>query len=118
MGWQSSTVRLRGRPLAKCKSSITEVSLSEPIRLTGVFWVERSDWDMLNPHFADRTNFLSTYEQWRPLAEHALKVLSKDGLQGMKVRANPQEFLRWCRAKGIAIDGRARLEYATAEKKQ
>ena len=93
----------------------TEASLSESIRFTGVFWMERRDWDMLHPHFADRENFPSTYEQWRPLAQHALKVLSKDGLQAIKVRADPKEFLRWCGAKGFSIDVQARLEYANEQ---
>jgi hypothetical protein len=49
------------------------------------------------------------------LAEHALKVLSKDGLQAIKVRAVPKEFLRWCDAKSLAIDVQARLEYANEQ---
>lgn len=84
------------------------------VQITGLFWMERSDWDALLPHFTDRAKLPATYEEWRRRAEQGLQTLSQGGKhEVIKVRAEPDEFLRWCRAKGLDINSNARSEYAS-----
>lgn len=85
------------------------------VQITGVFWMARSDWDVLLPLFTDRANFPETYEQWRRRAESALQEMARGGINAVKVRAEPDEFLRWCRVKGLDINSHARTAYASEQ---
>lgn len=91
----------------------TEVPMSLQVSVIGFFWMELDDWDALLPQFVDRANFPAQYEHWVKAVENGMQKVARPGVEILKIRAEPDEFLGWCRLKGLDVNSHARTEYAS-----
>jgi len=80
-----------------------------------IAWYREDQWERLREISADRDQLDETYAEWVVKAEEVVKQLAAQGLSIEKVEIDLDDLERWCAARGIPIDSRARASYA-AEK--
>ena len=80
--------------------------------LVAVAWYPREEWEKLRKVAVDADGMESTYEEWLAHAEMAMGAAEQSGHQVAKVIVPVDHLVAWCRKKGLAIDGKARSQYA------
>ena len=78
----------------------------------GVAWYRRDQWATLRAISVDPEVLEPSYEEWLEVAEQALATLREAGLVPRKIDVDVWALKRWCEEQGLAVDGRARSEYA------
>jgi len=86
--------------------------MPQTIRATGLVWYRKSDWPRVRDIMADADKLPATFEKWLYAAEKAFNLMQKQGGIVEKVYLDPDEFPRWCEARGLNIDAKARTEFA------
>ena len=79
----------------------------------GFAWFDRQQWHRLTEVVDDRSELDDTFEQWERSALDALRTLERQGQLAEKVHIDVDAFVSWCKAKGLAINGASRAEYAS-----
>lgn len=82
-------------------------------RIVGIAWYERENYDELRRLFADGNTLPERYEDWLKLAENGINNLSGQGLTVEKVDIDPNTFPSWCKARGVDLDSKARMRFAS-----
>jgi hypothetical protein len=80
-------------------------------RTVAIVWYRETDWPRLRTLFADKDELPDTYAEWLATAEALLASLKRSGINGAKVRLDPETFSAWCAAQGLAPDAQARSRY-------
>ncbi len=84
------------------------------VRVTGIFWYRsREDYDRLKAMSKDGWKLPDTFDDWLQSAQNVLEELTSEGLVVEKAYVDPDTFPEWCRARGLEMDTKARLEYGT-----
>jgi hypothetical protein len=78
----------------------------------GVAWYRREQWATLRALAADPEVLEPTYDEWLHVAEQALTTLRQAGIEPRRVDVDVLALKRWCEVQGLALDQRARSEYA------
>jgi len=78
----------------------------------GIVWYRPEDYARLRSMFADPQQIPETLKEWRKKANHLLGEMIMQGFHMVKIYLDPETFPAWCQAKGVAMDGKARAEYA------
>lgn len=61
---------------------------------------------------ADRDILPLTYADWLGKAQKGFDDLRAQGIIAVKAYIDPDTFPDWCRARGLDINAKARMEYA------
>jgi len=77
-----------------------------------VGWYKPEDWDRLRDISEDRDELEDTFEEWESYALKALQEIESTGQILEKVMIDPEQLLRWCNSKGVAVNGSSRAEFA------
>lgn len=83
------------------------------ISKTGVAWFSKEDYAELKKLFTDGDKLPATYEQWLAKAENLVENLRRDGHIVVKAHIEPKAFAEWCRSRGLNINSRARIRFAS-----
>lgn len=83
------------------------------ISAVGFFWIRREDYPRFLELCVDRDNLPATHEKWLYAADKGLKRLQGGRIEVIRAIVDLDEFVAWCRAKSLHIDGHARTEYAS-----
>ncbi len=78
----------------------------------GIAWYRESEYDELRKLFVDSDRWASTYAEWLPLAEKALKKLQDEGQVVVKAYIHLNTFPEWCKKRGLPLDSKARMAFA------
>lgn len=89
----------------------TSSSLPGPVQAVGIAWYRREHYAALKKLFADGHKLPSTYDAWLKQAERLAAQIAGDGKAVVKAYIDPEHFPAWCRAKGLDIDAKARMEW-------
>jgi len=78
--------------------------------ILAVAWLREADY----PTFRrlDPAGLPASYDEWLRNAERGLEEFKRQGLVFEIVEIDPKELVRWCRARGAKVDGRARMRLA------
>jgi hypothetical protein len=87
-------------------------------KLAGLAWYTVQDYPRILKIMADAHLFPCTYGEWRIGAEQREREAQDRGFVLVRAMIDPDEFLAWCKERGIQADLRARgafaAEYAMA----
>jgi hypothetical protein len=75
-------------------------------------WFTRDQWLLVKHTAADREELDDTYEEWLEGATRRFEELLAEGFDIRKVNVEVAELSRWCRSRGVPLDGRSRSEFA------
>lgn len=86
----------------------------DQVKYVGFPWYRKKNYKRLMKIFADSHLLHDSYEEWLDAAEKAFQSLVGQGLVVEKVDIDPVTFPAWCKARGLDIDSKARVEFANA----
>lgn len=76
------------------------------------FWIRREDYPRYLSLCVDAANLPPTHEKWLYAANKGVERLSRAGIEVFRVEVDLDEFVAWCRTKGLNVDSEARTSYA------
>lgn len=82
------------------------------VEITGLAWFSEDDYAQARELMSDEGDLPEDYSRWLRGAETTERDLREQGLHPIRVAIVPEDFVRWCRKRGIAMDARARREFA------
>ena len=82
------------------------------VKVTGIAWYRREDYDRIKAMFQDGGNLPDTFDGWLSSAQGLYDKLTREGHVVEKALIDPDTFPDWCRANGVEMDGRGRMGYA------
>jgi hypothetical protein len=74
----------------------------------GVSWYRREHYDELRRLFADGRQLPETFDQWLSAANEGVARIEQMGGVALKAPLDLFDFPRWCKARRLACDFRAR----------
>lgn len=84
---------------------------SRPVRAAGIPWFRREDYDRILDIMEDRDILPATWAEWRKQAAKAESYFRSLGVETVRAILDPGEFPAWCRARGLKVDGKARIAF-------
>lgn len=77
----------------------------------GLGWYEREDYPRILEIMEDAHLLPRTYDAWRKSAETGEREQKRKGVVVIRVVIKAEEFLAWCRARGLNVDKNARMRF-------
>jgi hypothetical protein len=88
----------------------------QPVRFSGHFWYrDEVTYQRFREIIEDKGQLASPYATWLANAEKFIKEGSRQGIITIKIVADPNAFVDWCRVNSKAPNSSARSEYAAQE---
>jgi len=87
---------------------------STPIRVIGLPWYQKADYQRLKTIFTDGGKLAPTFEQWEQAAEKLRQRCLAQGEIVVKAYIDPDTFPTWCAANGKGVDSSGRTWYANS----
>ena len=81
-------------------------------RICGIPWFKAETYFPAKELMEDAHRLPSTFESWLEKASHTEAMLQANGIKTVRAYINPQEFAQWCRERGMAINAKARIDFA------
>jgi hypothetical protein len=81
------------------------------VKVTGIPWYRREDYERLRNMFTDGSKLPATYDDWLAAAQGIHDKLTDEGQVVEKAYIDPGSFPEWCRANGKALDVGGRMAY-------
>ncbi|MAM95707.1 hypothetical protein [Parvibaculum sp.] len=85
---------------------------AQPVRAAGMAWYTRQDYPRILEIMEDAEKLPPTYFAWSKAAERGKRDLERKGHIVITAIIDPDEFPVWCRARGLNIDAKARIQFA------
>ena len=82
------------------------------VGITGLAWFSEDDYAQARELMSDGAELPQEYWRWLRGAETNERDLREQGHHPIRVAIVPEDFVRWCRKRGIAMDARARRAFA------
>ena len=96
----------------KCQNT-GEIKPSMPSVKNGIFWYRNeSEFNRLRELMDDKDNIARSYGEWLKAAEELLDSGPQRGILFTKIKADPDDFIRWCNVNSHRLDFKARRLYA------
>ncbi|MCU7839752.1 MAG: hypothetical protein KZQ94_10300 [Candidatus Thiodiazotropha sp. (ex Troendleina suluensis)] len=83
------------------------------VRAFGFAWFRREDYNRCLKIFIDSKVLPSQFDKWLKLANRALDDCKRQGNIAEKVYIDPDTFPAWCASRGLDVDAKARMAYAS-----
>lgn len=78
----------------------------------GVAWYRPEQWDRLLEVSVDRNHLEPTHGEWKKHAEKLVKRMRREGYVVRRVDVDVEELLGYCKERGVAVDAKARADFA------
>ena len=79
----------------------------------GVFWYrDEAAYLRFREIIEDKYKLVSPYEDWVIKAQKVIDDAAKKGLFLIKIKADPDEFINWCKINSCKPDHKARIAFA------
>lgn len=82
------------------------------VQAVGFPWYREDEFLQLRAMFADGEKLHRTYAEWRRAAETGETEMRAKGARVVRAEIRPDAFAAWCAARGLALDAKARMEFA------
>jgi hypothetical protein len=83
------------------------------VRGVGIAWYSRQNYRRILEVMEDAGKLHRTYDQWLKSAEASERQLKRAGHTVVRAMIEPDEFLAWCRARGLKVDAKARTQWGS-----
>lgn len=77
----------------------------------GVGDYRKEDYQEIYRLSEDKDNMEETWEEWKANKNRAIKNLQKMGLKTIDIIVTPKELVKYCREKGLKINGKSRANF-------
>ena len=81
-------------------------------------WYRPEQWQRLREMAEDVDSLEDTHEAWLQSAERLIKETAASSVLIEKVDVDVEELLAWCNARAMAVNGKARSQYASEKLRQ
>jgi uncharacterized membrane protein len=81
--------------------------------ILGIAWYELEDFAEIKALMKDGHLLPATYSLWRLQAEAAERKFRRQGHKVTRAHIRPAEFAEWCRARGLDVDAKGRMAFAS-----
>ena len=85
--------------------------MARPIVL-GVAWFRPQDWNRLREIAADRDALEESHQEWVEGATRTIRKLERQGVRPRRVIIDLDDYLAWCAARKLPLDGSSRASFA------
>jgi hypothetical protein len=75
-------------------------------------WYREEDYPLLLTLFKDAARLPPAFDTWRREAESMERLADKMKLRAVRVIIDPVEFVQWCAAGNLPLDGASRNTFA------
>ncbi|MGE3923383.1 MAG: hypothetical protein AB7G13_10670 [Lautropia sp.] len=82
-----------------------------PTRLVGIAWYRMDRYARAIEAFSDGIAFPKTHAAWRQKAVRMERELKRQGSVPVRIEIDPDAFVAWCAARGLAPDSVARNRF-------
>ncbi|MFH6786422.1 MULTISPECIES: hypothetical protein [Methylobacterium] len=79
-------------------------------RSVGIAWYEPGDYPRIRAVMAD-SGLPESYATWQMSAVQVEREVARSGVAVARIRIEPEAFVAWCDAKGLAPDAKARAAF-------
>ena len=86
--------------------------------VTGIIWWKPGQWEIAKQISDDSGTFDDSYEEWKEVAEEAVKSFRAKGMIVYKIEVDLDELATWCREQNRPLDSSARTEYAANKSRE
>jgi hypothetical protein len=83
------------------------------IRAAGISWYNKDDYQRALRVMIDPQVLPPTYSAWKKKAEAQESKWKSDGVIVIRAIIDPDEFPAWCRARGLNVDAKGRMAFAS-----
>lgn len=83
-----------------------------PINATGIPWYRKEHYAEIRKLFEDGHKLPVSFDHWQNAAQRVEKRLIAEGVAVVRAFIEPVAFERWCVARRLNIDAKARIEFA------
>ena len=87
--------------------------MAAQVQIVGMAWFKPENFVRLRAMFEDGDKLHRTYDEWLRAAETGRKAQEVKGLRVVCVDIDPNDFPKWCKAKGMNLNANARMQYAS-----
>lgn len=81
------------------------------VRAVGIAWYSRQRYRRILEIMDDAEKLPATYDQWLKGAETGERQLKRSGHIVIRAMIDPEEFVSWCRTRGLKPDAQARMQW-------
>lgn len=82
------------------------------VRAGGIAWYTRDNYGRILEVMEDAEVLPRTFEKWLYKAERGERELAAKGHIVVRAVIDADEFVAWCRARGLNVDAKARGQFA------
>ncbi|WP_407530665.1 hypothetical protein [Methylobacterium oryzisoli] len=82
-------------------------------RRVGMAWYRPEDYTRLRELMQDADRLPDSYDAWRISAEQVEREVTRSGMAVIRVLITPEEFVAWCKERGVQADATARSRFAS-----
>jgi hypothetical protein len=88
------------------------MDIPDEVQIVGMVWYQLEDFERIKAVMPDGHRLPATYSQWRMRAEQAERQVRRSGKQVVRALLKPDEFVEWCRERGLNVDAQGRQNFA------
>lgn len=82
------------------------------VEIVGMAWYRPETFTRLRAMFEDGDKLHRTYPEWLAAADSNRKTFEARGIRVVCVDIDPDQFPKWCKAQGLALNAEARTRFA------
>jgi hypothetical protein len=83
-----------------------------PVSAIGMPWFRREDFAIIKTLMVDAEKLHQTWDAWHLAAQQNEQRLKAQGHVVIRAVLIPDEFATWCKARGLRLDAKGRMEFA------
>jgi hypothetical protein len=77
----------------------------------GIAWYRKEDWPQIKKIMIDAHKLHERYDDWLKAATQLEQRITQTGAIAERVYIDPEEFPRWCKARGLNVDAQGRERF-------
>lgn len=81
--------------------------------LFGIGAYEKEDYEEILKISEDKDQMDETWEEWKSNKDRTKLELEKYGMKVVDIIVKPMELMKYCRERGLSINGKSRSRYVT-----
>ncbi|MEX0649149.1 MAG: hypothetical protein WEA56_13760 [Balneolaceae bacterium] len=86
--------------------------------VTGILWWKPKQWERAKQISSDSHIFDDSYRVWKENAEKTYKNFQDLGYTIYKIEIDFDEFLKWCKKRGVPLNANARTKFVSMKVKE
>jgi hypothetical protein len=92
---------------------LSPIGFVVPSLKNGVFWYrDEATYLRFREIIEDKDRLASPYDAWVVKSQKFIDDKAKEGMFLIKIKADPDEFIAWCKINSRKPDGSARMDFA------